>query len=167
MKKLSLLILIFAFLAPITLSAQKAKFGHIDYAATIQGMNGIDTVQAAVAQFKTELESEAAKMQEEFQTKYQEFSEKQATYSQSVAQIKQKELESLYERMQTFASTAEEELQMKQVEMLKPFQAKLLEVIKTVAKENGYTYIFDKNTLLFYADTEDITSKVKAKLGIK
>ena len=76
-------------------------------------------------------------------------------------------MESLYERIQTFTSSAESDLQLKQIEMLKPFQEKLIEAIKIVAKENGYTYIFDKNTVLYYSDSEDITNKVKAKLGIK
>lgn len=148
------------------LSAQKAKFGHIDYAATIQLMPGIDTLQTAILAFKTELEKEAAIMQEEFDTKYKEFAEKQGTYSASVAQVKQRELESLYERMQTFASTAEEELQTRQIEMLQPFQEKLLEAIKVVAKEQHYTYIFDKTSVLYFTDSEDITSAVKKKLGI-
>lgn len=168
MKKISLLLLLVAaILFPQNSWAQKAKFGHIDYAATIQQMDGIDTVQTVVAKFKADLEAEAATMNEEFQNKYNDFAAKQATYSPSVAQIKQKELESLYERIQTFTSSAESDLQLKQIEMLKPFQEKLIEAIKIVAKENGYTYIFDKNTVLYYSDSEDITNKVKAKLGIK
>ena len=39
--------------------------------------------------------------------------------------------------------------------------------IKEVAKDGGYTYIFDKNIPLFSGDSSDITDLVKLKLGIK
>jgi Skp family chaperone for outer membrane proteins len=36
-----------------------------------------------------------------------------------------------------------------------------------VAKANGYAYIFDTKTLLYYGTGDDITPMVKKELGIK
>jgi outer membrane protein len=43
-----------------------------------------------------------------------------------------------------------------------------MEAIKTVGKENGFTYIHDQAALLYAADnSEDILPLVKKKLGIQ
>jgi outer membrane protein len=38
------------------------------------------------------------------------------------------------------------------------------DAIKAVAKENGYQFIFEKKTLLYYEDAMDVGVLVKAKL---
>ena len=61
----------------------------------------------------------------------------------------------------------QEEIQKKQLELLKPFQDALLKAIEKVAKEGNFTYIFDTSTLINYEKGEDIGPKVKEVLGIK
>lgn len=168
MKKVLLTVIVLAAgLFCNELNAQKAKFGHVDYAGIIAAMPETDSAQVAVKQLKADLEAEAAVMQQEFQTKYEDFSQKQATYSPAVAKVKQKELEDMYERMQAFAEGAQSQIQAKQVELLEPVQNKVLGAIKEVAKAESYTYIFDVSTIAYSWDSTDLTEKVKAKLGIK
>lgn len=167
MKKVILtLIVLAAGLFCNELNAQKAKFGHVDYAGIIAAMPETDSAQVAVKQLKADLEAEAAVMQQEFQTKYEDFSQKQATYSPAVAKVKQKELEDMYERLQAFAEGAQSQIQAKQMELLQPVQDKVLGAIKEVAKAESYTYIFDVTTVAYGWDSTDLTDKVKAKLGI-
>ena len=73
----------------------------------------------------------------------------------------------MYARLQEFASNSEQELQSKQLELLKPFQDNLLEAIKKVAENGKYTYVFDISTLAFSSDSDDLTAAVKTQLGIK
>ena len=168
MKKIILTIIVLAAgLFCNELDAQKAKFGHVDYAGIIEAMPETDSAQVVVKQLKADLEAEAGVMQQEFQTKYEEFTQKQATYSPAVAKVKQKELEDMYQRMQAFAEGAQSQIQAKQVELLEPVQNKVLEAIKTVAKAENFTYVFDVTTVAYGWDTTDLTDKVKAKLGLK
>ena len=168
MKKVILTVIVLAAgLFCNELNAQKAKFGHVDYAGIIAVMPETDSAQVAVKQLKADLEAEAAVMQQEFQTKYEDFAQKQATYSPAVAKVKQKELEDMYERMQAFAEGAQSQIQAKQVELLEPVQNKVLGAIKEVAKAESYTYVFDVSTIAYSWDSTDLTDKVKAKLGIK
>ena len=47
---------------------------------------------------------------------------------------------------------------------------KVQKAIQDVGKEGGYTMIFDTSTfnaILFAEDSDDVTSQVKAKLGIQ
>lgn len=168
MKKIILvLIILSAGILTNELDAQKAKFGHVDYAGIIEIMPETDSAQVAVTQMKADLEAEAGVMQQEFQSKYEEFAQKQATYSPAVAKVKQKELEDMYQRLQAFAEGAQSQLQAKQAELLAPVQEKVLNAIKEVAKAESFTYIFDISTVAYGWDSTDLTDKVKAKLGVK
>jgi outer membrane protein len=55
----------------------------------------------------------------------------------------------------------------KQQVLLKPIHDKALDIINTVAKENGYTYILDASALIVSPPADDILPLVKKKLGIK
>ncbi|MBO4653917.1 MAG: OmpH family outer membrane protein [Bacteroidales bacterium] len=169
MKKISIILIAFLCVSGVfsQVSAQKARFGHVDYAALIQAMPETEAAQQQVIALKDSLENEAKDMQAEFETKYNEFMQKQSSYSQAVAQVKQKEVEDLYKRLQDFSTSAESKLMARQSELLAPIQEKVLNAIKEVAKAQGYTYVFDLSTPLFVSDTEDITNPVKAKLGVK
>ena len=54
-----------------------------------------------------------------------------------------KELEDLQARILSFEQTAEQSIQMKQAELFEPILLKIENAINDVAKEKGYTYIFD------------------------
>ena len=58
-------------------------------------------------------------------------------------------------------------MQDKQLELMQPFQDKILKAIEDVAKENGYAYIFDTQVLLYSEGGDDVSALVKKKLGIK
>lgn len=166
MKKL---IIVVCLLAGITTAfAQKAKFGHVDYAAIMKDMPGIDTAQTRLADFQKELE-------ETGQAMVNEFKEKEASYtklassgaSAAILKVKEDEITKLYARLQEFVANSEAELQAKQMELLKPFQTKLVDAIKVVAEKGNYTYVFDISTLAFYADSDDLTAAVRSQLGVK
>jgi len=88
----------------------------------------------------------------------------------AIRSTKLKELEDLQNRILTFEQTAEQSIQMKQAELFEPILLKIENAINDVAKEKGYTYIFDRvglqGGLVFADDSYDITSLVKAKLNL-
>ena len=59
-------------------------------------------------------------------------------------------------------------MQSKEQELLEPILQKARDAINEVAKEDKYTYIFDKSmgTLLYAEESENIISKVKKKLDL-
>lgn len=169
MKRIVLSFIIIALMFPIMgFAQQKTKFGHVNYGDIIKEMPGIDSVQKVVADFQAELQATGEGMYAEFQKKqaeYQELGNKGT--SAAVIKIKEDELTQMYARIQEFSEAAEMDLQNKQMELLKPFQEKVMDAIKEVAKENNFTYIFDTSTLTYYEQGEDISAKVRVKLGIK
>ena len=69
--------------------------------------------------------------------------------------------------MEKFKNDAAQSIETKQDQLLTPIRQKALDAIKEVAKENKYTYVFDVSTQLFNSESDDLTDKVKAKLGLK
>jgi outer membrane protein len=57
--------------------------------------------------------------------------------------------------------------QQKAQEKITPLKEKALATIKEVAKENGYTYILDANSVVVGPPGDDLIGLVKKKLGIK
>jgi len=157
--------LLFSFL----FCSAQTKFGHVDYGEIMTKMHGIDSVQTVITKYYGDLQDVAGQMVKEVKEKEAAF-EKLATASntsQAVLKIKQEELVALYRRFQEFQQSAERDFSDKKLELLEPFQQKLLDAIKKVAKANNYNYIFDITTVLFFNPNDDLTEKVKAELKIK
>ncbi len=169
MKRLFIIIVLAAVLSPFAASAQqKAKFGHVDYGEIIKVMPGVDTVQKVIADMQAELQATGEEMAKEFQKKQEEYQQlANKGTSPAILKIKEDELTNMYKRIQDFSQSAEQDLQARQLELLKPFQDAILAAIKEVGKEHNFTYIFDTSTLTYYEQGEDISAKVKQKLGIK
>lgn len=167
MRKL-LTIICVALLCVTTGYAQKAKFGHVDYGAVLKEMPGIDTAQQALLTYQQELEAVGKQMADEFKTKQAEYTNlANTTTSSAILKVKEDELMKLYKRLQDFVSSSEQELQTKQLELLKPFQERLLAAIKTVAEREKYTYVFDITMCAFHNEADDLTTAVRTELGIK
>ena len=170
MKK-SLVLLIAAMFAFGTAAfAQKTvKLGHINSSDLMQIMPGKDS---ALAQLQAEMnivEGELKAMQEELQTKYNDYMDRKAQMTELIRSTKEQEIRDLDQRIQTYQQNAKQKLQEKETELLQPIIDRAKQAIADVAKENGYTYIFDTSagTLLYQQDSDDIFALVKKKLGLK
>ena len=71
--------------------------------------------------------------------------------------------------MDAFEAKATQDLQTKESELTAPVIERARTAVKEIAKENGYTYVFNSSEgLLLYAEpADDVTELVKTKLGIK
>lgn len=171
MKKVSFFaVLVLAAVLGLNASAQtKSKFAHVNSNDLMLIMPGIDTAQQAIQNYAKQLEDEMKAMYSEYEKKALDFQNNQATMSQSLQQIKMKELQDLESRIRSFEEQAQQELQTKQEELLRPIVDKAKVAIAEVAKEHGYTYVFDSGlgVLLYSDESDNIIELVKKKLGIK
>ena len=163
MKKL---ILMLALALPMLATAQ--KIGHINTQEIMAIMPETKQMSVKLDSLQTSYENQLANMQEEFNKKLTEFQQQQATMTAGVKEFRQQELAEMEQRMQMFYQTVQKDLQAKQVEYLQPVQNKLLEAINKVAAAQGCTYVVDRAAVLYVgADALDLTSAVRAELGIK
>lgn len=168
MKKIIIILLTTSFFIPGFLFSQnKTKFGHISPESIMEMIPGFDTAQKVMLEFQTNYQSEGEEMVKEFQLKQQDYQKlASANTSPSILKIKEDELTAMYKRIEEFSSEMETNIQNKKVELLMPFQNLIMDAIKEIAKAENFTYIFNTTVLTYYGQGEDISEKVKLKLGI-
>ena len=171
MKNLIRTFIILVFLGSVATgySQVNAKLGYIDSNALLEAMPGKDTIQTALQTYGKSLENQLQAMYLEYQTKVQEYQANAQTMSDIIKQTKEKELADMEARIQDFQQKAQEDVQKKQQELLAPLLDKAKKAIEEVARENGYTYIFDAGggMLLYFEKGDNILPLVKTRLGLK
>ena len=134
----------------------------------MQIMPGRDEAQATLQKEVDELQNTMKNMQTELEQRYNEYMGKKDQMSDLIRQTKERELQDMGNRIQDFQESAQKQLSEREQEVLKPIIDKAKKAIEDVAKENGYTYIFDSGVgaLLYQQDSDDIMPLVKKKLGL-
>lgn len=167
MKNILKLFLAALFVAFSVQSMAQSKIGHINFDELVAQMPGQDSINKALENYVSVLESQSKSMQTELESKYADYQSSQATMSETIRQIKEKEIMDLQQRIEAFNQQAQYDIQNKQFELSQPLLNKAQKAIEAVAKENGFTYIINSNVqILLYANGTDIAPLVKAKLGL-
>ena len=171
MKNLIKLVVITLFLfSGTTVNAQNYKFGHINSAELLSLMPERDSAQAKIQQYAKDLEGELEIMNVEYSNKLNDYLEKQDILTPLVKQTKEQELSEFQSRIQDFTNNAQQDLQQQEAQMIQPIIQKAEKAIKDVAKENGFTYIFDlsRGAVIYFSEqSEDILPLVLKKLGLE
>ena len=126
-------------------------------------------MMAAIEKKKKEQEAKLNSMYSDYQKRQKELNDYGVGLMEAVREEKLIELDSLSKSISAFEENADANLQILQAKLLKPLNDKYLKIVNQVAKENGYTYIFDITTgsVVYYPEKSgDITNLVKSKMGI-
>lgn len=158
--------------AAMSVSAQQKpiKLGHIESSKLIAAMPEMAAAQKDFEAQQAEVQKESQNLRDQYQKLVMEYTQNQKTYSDIIRTSKEQEIEELGQRIQKFEELAMNKLQKSREDLYQPVMDKATNAIKEVAKENGFTYIFDMNSgaILFAAESsEDILPLVKKKLGIQ
>ena len=151
-------------------NAQAPKFGHIDLQALIQIMPERAAAEKQFTAYQKELEDALGVMQKEFQTLYMEYATKRDSLTETVRKLKEDDLNAKNERIQTYQQSAQQQMQTKQQELIKPMLDKADKAVKEVGAEKGLIYVFDMSArVILYNSKEstDLLPAVKTKLGIQ
>jgi outer membrane protein len=164
------IVAVIAFAAmSFSVSAQKnQKFGHLDFAKLYAAMPGQDSVKAKMQVYMKTIQDQYAAMQTEYESKVNDYTANKETMSAIIKQTKEKEIVDLQDRMQAFQNSAQQAMSDKEAELTAPIIEKAKAAVKDVAKDGGYTYVFNSTEgLLLYAEpNDDIMPLVKKKLGL-
>ncbi|MDE5579369.1 MAG: OmpH family outer membrane protein [Alistipes sp.] len=167
MKKAIKLTLVAALLlSASSLFAQ--KFGRINSQEILLAMPESKEMETNMQAFVKDLQDNLETIAVEFNQKYLDFQKNVESYSDSVRQLKSKELQELQNRREEFEQIAQQDIQKKQQELMTPIIEKAKAAIDKVAKENGYLVVFETNSLASFdeAALTDIAPQVRKELGI-
>lgn len=161
---------IIAALLVLPMSVFAQKFAHVNSTDIVQAMPEYTTAQTELQNLAKQYEDELKRMQEELQTKAEDYQKNQATLPDAVKQRREQELQELNTRLEQYYQTSQQQLQQAQAQKMQTIQQKIVAVIKELGVAGGYVYVMDTSSgIPFISETlsTDITSQVKAKLGIK
>lgn len=149
-------------------NAQTTKFAHINFQEIIQLMPEMDSARVQSDAASKEASETYQAMVEEFQTKYQQYDQKQASWTPAVRESKQKELAEIENRINEFQQAIQQDLQQLQNQLMAPIYQKAQETINNIAKAGGYVFVFDMSSVLYVdpAQSTDITAEARKALGI-
>ena len=165
MKKLILMALL---ALPMSIFAQQ-KFAHVNSAEIIQALPDYAKAQTELQTLGKQYEDELMRMQNELQTKSEDYEKNEATLPEAVKQRRQQELNDLYQRFTQYRQTSEQEFANAQQAKMAEISQKVTTAIKAVGNEGGYIYIMDVTSgIPFINETlsKDVTVEVKTKLGL-
>lgn len=162
------------FLSTVTVSAQQ-KIGHINSNEIIQAMPEFKSANTEFETLQKNKEAELQQMGAEYQKKITTAQELQRNRSAANSDSTDVQLQSLgvqiqeiERRIQEVQQLAQEELAKKQEELFAPIFQKANTAVQSVAKEQGYAYVFDiaNSAIPYFQGGDDLTAAVKTKLGI-
>lgn len=148
----------------------QAKIGWINSSAIMEKLPEAQDAQRQIDNVVAGWQTELAKMQNDWQKKYEEYDKKKLILTDQLRAQTEKDLQDLDKKIADYRTKKfgqNGELFNKQNELMKPVQNKIFKVIQDVAKDEGYDYVFDKSgdILLMYSnDKYDLTAKVFEKL---
>ncbi|MBN2173219.1 MAG: OmpH family outer membrane protein [Bacteroidales bacterium] len=169
MKKLfTILFVILLFSGSNSFAQGGNKFGHIDFAKLYSMMPGLDSVKKVFDDYNKSVQEQYAAMQTELENKFMDYQANAEGMSAIIRQTKEAEINDLRERLDAFETQATQDLQSKEAELTSPIIEMAKKAVEDVAKESGYTYIFNstEGLLLYAKPSDDIMDLVKAKLKI-
>ena len=147
----------------ISLNAQ--KLGHVNSQVIMQELPDYESARKDLESFNNDLTKELEMYQKLIMEFAQAYEEQKSGMS---AESRQRKEADLMERQQNYekkAYEAETKLQQKEQELLQAIMIKVNTAVQDLAKAEGYSYIFERTTLL-HAGGDDISDKVRKKLGI-
>lgn len=154
-------------LAAATAFAQP-KFAHVNFSELVQLMPEADQARATMQAASKEAQDTYQAMEDEFNTKYQQYQQKAATWTAAIRESKEKELTEIQQRIQEAAQSFQAELQQQQQQLMAPIYKKAQDTLNEIAKAGGYVYVFDVTTALYVdpAQSTDLTAEARKALNI-
>jgi outer membrane protein len=144
-----------------------SKIGYISTEELISIMPETQKADSNLQQYRNALIQNAQDKQSALESAIEKFNKDSAAMSAPVKDVKRGELQKMLQDISTEEQRIQQQLQQRQQELIVPINRRAYDAIQAVAKENGYTYIFEKNALLVAPPAEDVLPLVAKKLNIK
>jgi len=148
----------------------QGKIGHINSEAIFKALPEAQDAQRSLDAQMTEWDKELQQMQAEWKKKLDEYDKKKLIMTDQSKLEAEQELRTLEKNIAEFRNKKfgpNGELFLQQNEVMKPIQNKLFQVLKDIAREDEYDYIFDQSgeiLLLFANEKNDLTQTVLERM---
>lgn len=152
----------------VAATAQDFKFAYVDFTELVQLMPEADSARVQTEAASIEAQETYQAMVDEYQSKGQQFQQKQASWTPAIRESKAAELQQIEYRIQEFQQAIQQDLQQLQNQLQVPIYEKAQNVVNELAKAKGVAVVFEKNSLLYIDPAQglDLTTEARVALNI-
>ncbi|MEK7263183.1 MAG: OmpH family outer membrane protein [Bacteroidota bacterium] len=162
MKKI---ILVFSLFVCIFFASaySQTKVGYINLKAIMEKLPEAQDAQRQFDAIAQQWQDSLKQMQSDWQSKFEEYDKKKLIMTDQTRAESERELQELEKNISALRNqkfSPQGELYTKQNELMKPIQNKIFKVLKDIADEDNYDYVFDKSgdiLLLYTREKYDLT----------
>ncbi|MFI5128538.1 MAG: OmpH family outer membrane protein [Chitinophagales bacterium] len=166
MKKLKVLAIAVCLVVTGSAIAQ-SKFGYINMENIVQLMPGTAKLDSLLERYQVDtIQSEYASVVEQYQFNDSLYRDSTKTPPSVRAEIAKK-LPGLIYQIQNWQQISQQAMEAKQSQLLSPIYKEVYDAIKVVAKEKGYTHVFNREAFLVAPEGDDLIVAVATKLKVK
>lgn len=164
-KVLPIVVLMVIFATATTSVSAQNKLGHVDIEHVVGILPDIKKADSLLQIFKRDsIENALPYYISEYQRK--DSIAKAATTPAAIKQTAQQEANQYLQMIQNWDQVSQMEYNRKSQEVLGPYFSRAYELINTVAKENGYAWVFKQDALMVAPQTDDLLPLIAKKLGV-
>ena len=150
------------------MAGAQVSFGYFSYDQVLRSMPEYEMVEQNLADLRAQYDAELKRAEDDFNKKYEEFLDGQASFPKSILQKRQSELQEMLDKSIAFKKESQRLLSQAEAEAKAPLKQRLANVLKQVGEARGYAFILntDGNVAPWLNATmaEDCTETVKALL---
>ena len=162
-KTIKYVVVMCIMISGLGLNAQ--KLGHVNSQMIMQELPDYESARKDLESFNSDLTKELEMYQKLIVEFAQDYEQNKNGMSEDTRKRKETDLMERQQNYEKKAYEAQTSLQQKEQELLQQIMIKVNAAVKEVAEKEGYDYVYEVTTLL-YAGGEDISDKVRKKLGI-
>ncbi len=148
------------FAASSTCWAASPKIGVVDAVAALQQSQWGKQATEELKRAAEKLDAELDQKQKAFAGKKEEFDKKQSVLDAKSKTQKEQELRDMQQEGQKFLMDSKGKLNDLQSALAK----KVRDVVEKIAKDEKYDFVFEKSSLVYNSDKEDMTRRVASEL---
>ena len=168
MKQFKTLLLATAlFIGATSFMQAQTKVAHINTQELIQAMPAMKAAQAEMDKLGKTYEADYKAMVTEYQNKMKLYESEASTKTEEENQKRLVEVNTMQQNIQLYQAQAQQDLQKKEIDLLKPITEQAKTAILKVARAQGFEYVLDSTQGggVIMADGKDLLNDVKKELG--
>ena len=168
MKQFKQLLLIATFILASGISTQaQSKVAHIDTQELVESMPEMKSAKSELEKLAKTYETDIQAMATELQNKIKQYDAESSTKTDEENGKRLQEVQSMEQSIRQYQAQAQQDLQKKELELLKPITEKAKNAILKVGNAQGFDYILDSSQGqgVIMANGKNLLADVKSELG--
>ncbi|WP_223034744.1 OmpH family outer membrane protein [Hanstruepera marina] len=156
------------FIGATSFTQAQSKVAHINTQELIQAMPEMATAQAEMDKLGKTYQADIQAMATEYQNKMKQYEAEAPTKTDEENQKRVQERLTMEQNIQQYQAEAQQQMQKKEIDLLKPITEKAKAAILKVARAQGFDYVLDSTQGggVIMADGKNLLDDVKKEMGI-